>query len=131
MIILAQINGTDNFTKLLPPLVDGFTANLLAYAGLLAAISTIVMTLLELVKAMTRMRLTYQARMVKQWLRENSDAFDQLIVLSIADRSMAGALFDQPSEKMMGQIQAAANVALDHTLTLIPTSMPSSLRPAL
>ena len=105
-----------SFKNLLPPLVDGFTSNILAYAVLLAAIATITMALLELVKAMLRLRLVYQERMVKAWLKkdkEHADAYEQLVILSIADISLQGALFDQPTEKMMGQIQAAANVALD------------------
>src|SRR5579872_4717051 len=97
----------DKFTKILPPLVDGFSANILAYAVLLASIATITIALLELVKAVFKLRLVYQKRMVKRWINKklptSNTAYEQLIILSVSDIDSANALFDQPSEKMMGE----------------------------
>lgn len=96
---------------LLPQIVDGFAANILAYAVLLAAVATITMALLELAKAIVRVRLHYHRRMVSEWV--GPDAYRELLLLAVAEVESAGALFDQPTDKMMGQIQSAANVALD------------------
>jgi hypothetical protein len=95
---------------ILPPIVEGVAANILAYAVLLAAIATITMALLELVKAVTRARPIYHRKLVQAWVR---DAYGELLVLTVAEVKSAAALFDQPTDKMMGQVQAAANVALD------------------
>lgn len=96
---------------LLPQIVDGFAANIVAYAVLLAAVATITMALLELAKAVGRVRLVYHRRMVAQWV--GAEAYHELLQLAVAEVESAGALFDQPTDKMMGQIQSAANVALD------------------
>jgi len=105
------------FIKILPPLVDGFAANILAYATLLAAVSTIVMALLELAKGILGLRLLYQKWMVRKWIAKNSlendAAYNQLVILSVSDLKSDKALFNQASDKMMGEIQAASNVALD------------------
>lgn len=96
--------------NVLPNLVDGVTANVLAYAVLLAAVATITMALLELVKTVTRARLFYHRAAVTAWVRH---AYGELLLLTVAEVDSSGALFDQPTDKMMGQIQAAANVAMD------------------
>jgi hypothetical protein len=77
---------------------------------MLAAIATSAMALLELAKGVTRARLFYHRSMVKRW---TEDAYPQLLLLTVAEVDSAGALFDQPTDKMMGQVQSAANVALD------------------
>lgn len=99
--------------EILPKLVDGFTSNLVAYAVLLAAIATITMALLELVKALpiVSARLRYHQHQVRKWV--GPDTYRELLVLAVASVDSADALFDQPTDKMMGQIQAASNVALD------------------
>lgn len=100
---------------ILPELVEGFAANILAYAVLLAAIATITMALLELVKAVARLRLNYHKRMVEQWV-SSRDCFQELLVLTVAEVKSSGALFDQPTSKMMGQIQSACSVVMDFPL---------------
>jgi hypothetical protein len=97
---------------LLPNLVDGFAANLIAYATLLAAIATLTMALLELLKAVLQLRPQYHRRMVRRWLASEA-CYEELLILSVAGVDSANALFDQPTGKMMGQLQAATNVVVE------------------
>jgi hypothetical protein len=101
-----------DFIGEIPPVVDSVVGNILSYAVLLAAIATITMTFLELIKAMGSLRAKYHERSVADWLH-SKDTFIELLVLSVADVESSKALFDQPTDKMMGQIQAATNVAID------------------
>jgi hypothetical protein len=114
---------------ILPTIVEGVVANILAYAVLLAAIATIAMALLELLKAVSRVRLLYHRWMIKRW---SEQAYPELLLLTVTEVDSAGALFDQPTDKMMGQVQSAANVALDFpeiypTLYAFLTRTPASV----
>jgi hypothetical protein len=100
--------------------IQGFSNSILDYALLLAAVGTITMALLELIKAAFRIRLFFHRLMLRRWLAgtamdEQSAAarLDELLQLAIGGAANADALYDQPTSKMLGQIQAAANVALD------------------
>jgi len=105
--------------NLLPKLVDGFTSNILAYAILLAAIATITMALLELVKAVFYLRLLYHHLMIRRWLRKDSACYNQLVFLAVGENDSSSALFDQPTDKLMAQVQAASNVVFES-----PSSFP-------
>jgi hypothetical protein len=96
----------------LPDLVNNMVGNILSYALILAAISTITMTFLELFKALLKLRPKYHRKKVQRWIG-NRDAYDELLVLTVTDQQASDALFDQQTDKMMGQIQAAANVIVD------------------
>jgi hypothetical protein len=100
------------FKDLLPPLVGGFTANILAYAVLLAAIATIIMALLELTKALLHLRLFYHRYMISKWLNDDQ-RYNELLILAVGEKDDSSMLFDQPTDKLMGQIQAVANVVMD------------------
>jgi len=102
----------DNIKQILPTIVNGFTENLLAWAVLLSAIATIVMTLVELLKGVFQLRLFYNFKLVRLWVKDKF-AFKELLLLATGNTSFLSILFDQPTDKMMGQIQAAANVAID------------------
>jgi len=93
--------------------IEGVSGRILDYALVLAAVGTVTMALVEFVKAVTRGRLFFHRRMVDRWSAGDQSVKDQLLTLAVGDSASAGALYDQPSEKMLGQIQAAANVALD------------------
>lgn len=93
--------------------IEGFAGRTLDYALVLAAVGTITMALVELLKAVTRGRLVFHRWMVEKWIRSDESVKRQLLDLAAGGRDNANALYDQPSGKMLGQIQAAANVALD------------------
>jgi hypothetical protein len=96
----------------LPKLVDGVAGNILSYALILAAVATITMAFLELIKAVFKLRFKYHLSKVQKWIHDDK-AFEQLIVLTVAKKDAEEALFDQPTDKLMAQIQAAANIAVD------------------
>jgi len=92
--------------------VENWASNIVDYALLLAAIATLVMALIELAKAITNARPRFHRKEVRQWIGAGA-AYEQLLVLSVSSVSGDDALFDQPTDKMMGQIQAAGNVAIE------------------
>jgi hypothetical protein len=119
--------------------VNGQGGRVLGYALTLAAVGTLAMALVEITKSVLRLQLRYNRWSVQRWTRgapralwklmaalpsfratTPSRAFDdanatlsELLLLSAGGHDEANALFDQPVEKMMGQIQAAVNVAMD------------------
>jgi hypothetical protein len=119
--------------------VDGQGSKILGYALTLAAVGTLAMALVEIAKSVLRLQLRYNRWSVQRWTRGDpralwrlmaalpgfrpttpSRAFDdsnstlsELLLLSAGGHDEANALYDQPVEKMMGQIQAAVNVAMD------------------
>ena len=96
----------------LPTVVEGIAGIILSYAVVLAAIATITMALLELFKVVFSARRRFHERRLAEWVRSPA-AMDELLELTVADRGSAQALYDQPTDRMMAQIQAAAGVALD------------------
>jgi len=93
--------------------IQGVSNYILDYALLLAAGGTITMALIELLKAVSRGRLHFHRWMVERWVNQNVAVLDQLLSLAIGGKNNASALYDQPTGKMLGQLQAAANLALD------------------
>lgn len=83
------------------------------YATFLASVGTIVMALQEVVKNIIRWRRSFNRKQFAKWLKEDSTVRTEFITLTTGGYESEDALFDQPVEKMMGQIQAAANMALD------------------
>ncbi len=115
----------------LPEILDSFIANILAYALILATVATITMTFLELLKVVLELRLKYHRRKLWNWI-QHAACREELLLLTVAEVDSADALLDQPTDKMMGQIQAATNVAIDFPdvyphlfrfLTKMPTSV--------
>jgi len=89
-------------------------------ALLLVAVATVSMTFLELVKALSRARLYFHRWQIRSWIRtqaakgaDTDRIWKELLILAAGIPENESALFDQPSGKLMGQIQAAVNVALD------------------
>jgi hypothetical protein len=93
--------------------IEGVANRILDYALLLAAIGTISMALIELIKAVTRGRLIFHRLMVTRWVGGNAQVLNELLALAIGGSENANAFYDQPTAKMLGQLQAASNVALD------------------
>ncbi len=94
-------------------------AQALSYAVLLAALGTMSMALIEFAKAVSRFRLHFNRRLVRKWFGTDDAAYGDMLVLAIGDGTSDAVLLDQPSEKVLGQMQAAANIALD-----FPTNYP-------
>lgn len=96
--------------------VESFSGKILDYALLLAAIGTIAMALVELIKSVTYWRRHFHRGRLERWLATAPDskaAHQQLMLLAAGGPGNANVLYDQPTAKLMGQVQAAANVALD------------------
>jgi len=84
---------------------------ILKAALFLAAVATVVMAILEAVKAIARLRYVYHSVLVKRWLGPR--AYKELLSLTLGKAKNPGPLLDQPTDKLMAQLQAAANLALD------------------
>lgn len=93
-------------------ILEGISEGILAYATILAAVGVLAMALLELIKGVFRLRRHYHAAQVKNWIADDS-VYRSLLALAVGGEGNAGALFDQTTSKMMGQIQSAANIALE------------------
>lgn len=108
--------------------IEGVSGRVLDYAMVLAAVGVLAMALLELLKSLLRLRKHYHASRIRGWIRDWS-VYRSLLALAVGGEDNAGALFDQPTAKMMGQIQAAANIAIEfpesypeffHFMTALP-----------
>lgn len=87
----------------------------LAYAAVLAAAGTVSMAFVELFKALTDLRSRFQESSLNRWLgAERPAILPELLYLAIGDKVHESVLCGQPIEKMMGQLQAAARIALDY-----------------
>jgi hypothetical protein len=123
---------------------DSLGGKLLAVAGLLAAIGTLAMTAVETASNLWRGRMRMHRRLFQAWVRadltasfsrmhawagegdadtpspsslqldEATEAERQFLQLACGDLRHAQILFDQPTDKFAAQLQAAANVALEH-----------------
>jgi hypothetical protein len=115
-------------------LVERMADFILDYAIALAAVGALTMVLLEALKSLFRLREKYHYNELRKWIQAPGNAGDetwrQLIRLTTGDAPTAqpaslswvggnfqitysNALFTLELEKMMGQIQAAADVVLD------------------
>lgn len=92
--------------------IDAIAKNTLDYALLLAAIGTLSMAFIEVIKGLFALRRKFHRQQVGRWVCDAS-ARHELLVLATGGEAYADVLFDLPTERMMGQIQAAANLSLD------------------
>lgn len=92
--------------------IDAIARSTLNYALLLAAIGTLSMAFLELVKGVAAVRRRFNRRQLARWMPD-PDTRRELLVLAAGGERYAEVLFDQPTERMLGQIQAAANLSLE------------------
>ena len=137
VIVIATLAGGDGKDlAAVNDFVSGRASKLLDYAAVVAAVGTVAMALVELIKALADVRRWYHEWKLRQWV-SGKEALEDLLYLSIGDRSRSDALCGQPLEKMMGQIQAAANAALDfpavypslfNFLAATDVKLPASLR---
>lgn len=94
-------------------IIDAIASKSLDYAVLLAAIGTLSMAFIELLKGLTSFRRHFHRRELGQWIPDQ-DCRDELLVLAAGGEQNADVLYDQPTERMLGQIQAAANLSLEY-----------------
>ncbi len=92
--------------------IDRIVANTLTYSLLLAAIGTLSMAFIELVKGVTGLRRYFHRRQFNRWMQDPASRKETMI-LTTGGMRYENVLFEQPIERMLGQIQAAANLSLD------------------
>ncbi len=115
--------------------LEALTSGLGGIAVLVAGIGALSMAVIEAVKAMLPLRAKFHHDEIERWLNgehasadmklmgvgfdelpsadKPNSAFTELMHLAIGGTSYQTALFEQPVEKMFGQIQAAVNIAMD------------------
>lgn len=94
-------------------IIDAIASKSLDYAVLLAAIGTLSMAFIELLKGLTAFRRHFHRRELALWMPDQ-DCRSELLVLAAGGEQNADVLFDQPTERMLGQIQAASNLSLEY-----------------
>jgi hypothetical protein len=94
-------------------IIDAITNKTLDYALLLAAIGTLSMAFIELIKSIAALRRRFHRRELTLWMSDE-DCRRELLVLAAGGEEYDNVLFDQPVERMIGQIQAAANLSLEY-----------------
>lgn len=92
--------------------IDRIAASTLNYALLLAAIGTLSMAFIELVKSLTGVRRHFHRMEFNRWMQDAASRRETMILATGGVR-YENVLFDQPIERMLGQIQAAANLSLE------------------
>lgn len=93
--------------------IDNIAANTLNYALLLAAIGTLSMAFIEMLKGVFSLRRIFHRKQVGDWMPDHSTQ-QELLILAAGGARYADVLYDQATERMMGQIQAAANLSLEY-----------------
>lgn len=88
-------------------------STILNYAVFLASVGAVVMALQEVFKSVFRLRLAFNRRQFDRWLGNDTGVRKEFLALTTGGYESEDALFDQPVEKMLGQIQSAATMALD------------------
>jgi hypothetical protein len=92
--------------------IDRLVENTLTYSLLLAAIGTLSMAFIELVKGVTGLRRHFHRRQFNRWMQDPASRKETMI-LTTGGMRYENVLFEQPIERMLGQIQAAANLSLE------------------
>lgn len=93
--------------------IEAISTKTLDYALLLAAIGTLSMTFMELLKGILSLRRHFHRHALTRWMSDD-DTRREMLILAAGGEKYAAVLFDQPTEQMMGQIQAAANLSLEY-----------------
>lgn len=87
-------------------------SSFLSYAVVAAAIGTLAMAFVEMAKNVWPLRAAFNRMRVRAWVGSDA-ARAELELLAAGAHVDPAALYDQPVEKMMGPVQAAANLALE------------------
>ncbi len=110
---MADPNARGNAVWFLNDATQSIGSAILSYAVALAAVGTIVMALIELVKAIFPIRRGFNKQQTRRWIGDDAGRWREFIALTTGGYASLSALFDQPIEKLMAQVQAAANMAMD------------------
>ncbi len=92
--------------------IDAIVNDTLNYALLLAAIGTLAMVLIELLKGLAAIRRRFHRYQFNRWI-VSAEARREVMILATGGERYAEVLFDQPTDRMLGQIQASANLSLE------------------
>jgi hypothetical protein len=108
--LAAQVDG-------LTDAVSTLSGQLLQYAGVLASVSVLAVAILELLKALMGFRRRFHQYAIGRWLRratEREETEKEFYYLAIGSHVHLDALFELELDKLMGQVQAAARIALEY-----------------
>ena len=104
---------SDFYVELLPAGIDGTVDGIWELVAALAAIGIFAMAIIEIVKLIFQPRYLLQKFIFVQWLTENNrSAAQDIIRLSTGGHERL--LYQLPIERMVGQIDAAAQIALSY-----------------
>jgi hypothetical protein len=107
----------DNVAQQLLTAIQIWSSQVLNFAVVLAAIGTITMALLELVKALTLARLWFHKLMITRWVGDGREqALEQLLILAAGGTAGANGWYNQPDDRLLLTLEAAANIALNYPL---------------
>ena len=84
-------------------IIEAISNKTLDYALLLAAIGTLTMAFIELIKGLTSFRRRFHRRELTRWMHDHNTR-RELLMLAAGSEANAEVLFDQPTERMLGQI---------------------------
>lgn len=101
-----------NNTAAVASVIDNLVAGTLSYALLLAAIGTLSMAFIELIKSVASVRRHFHRNQFNKWMTDQK-CRNETLVIATGGKQYENVLFDQPIDRMLGQIQAAANLALE------------------
>lgn len=87
----------------LAEVIQGFSGRVLDYALVLAAVGTITMALVELLKAVTRGRLIFHWWMVGQWIGWNESVKIELLTLAVGDSKAARSPHPRLQQRPQGR----------------------------
>ncbi|MDY0746439.1 hypothetical protein SNE35_18145 [Paucibacter sp. R3-3] len=118
------VSGPARTANAVTAAVKVISGNALPYVGALAAAGVLAMAIVEFLKAVLSLQLIFQRMSLCLWVGIRwTDAFKrrdtpgtilpELLYLAIGERKHLNVLCGQDLPKMMGQIQAAARLALD------------------
>lgn len=99
-------------TTAVASVIDNIAASTLNYSLLLAAIGTLSMALIEVVKGVAVIRRRFHRSQFTHWVAD-PESRKEIIILATGDTQYQDVLFDQPIDRVLGQIQAAANLSLE------------------
>ena len=102
--------------------VQAVATHLLPFAEAMAAVGILSMAIIQTVKDIFPVRNTFHKKFIKNWLERNAGKAGEKTDAQKAERHLiklatAGdeqAFYDLPIEQLCGQINAAAQVILDH-----------------